>query len=72
MEEVECVTCGKLLKVNENGITWRECSICKKPVCFNDIHYIGTWVRGLYRDYITVIPVCEKEFPKKRRVIIEE
>ncbi len=62
---MKCVTCGKELKEEEEGISWRRCTICKKPVCFDDIHYIGTWVRTIYKDYVDVIPVCENELPKK-------
>ena len=63
---LECKTCGKELKEDAEGIGWRRCTICKKPVCFDHIHYIGTWMRGLYKDYVTVIPVCEDELPRKR------
>ncbi|HID43399.1 MAG TPA: hypothetical protein EYP30_06460 [Archaeoglobaceae archaeon] len=65
--DIACVTCRKELKGDDEGKTWRTCSICKKPVCFDDIHYIGVWRRGLYRDYVEVIPVCEKDMPKKRK-----
>ncbi len=61
---LKCVTCGKELREDEEGITWRRCSICKSPVCLNDIRYMGTWVRGLYKNYVTVIPVCENCLPK--------
>ncbi len=63
---LKCKTCGKDLTEEDRGITWRECTICKKPVCFDHIHYIGTWMRGLYKDYVTVIPVCEDELPRKK------
>ncbi|AKG91610.1 hypothetical protein GAH_01071 [Geoglobus ahangari] len=63
---LKCKTCGKELSEEDEGRTWRRCTICKKPVCFDDIHYIGTWMRGLYKDYVTVIPVCEDELPRKR------
>lgn len=63
---LSCKTCGRDLKEEEEGLTWRKCTICKQPVCFDHIHYIGTWMRGLYKDYVTVIPVCEDELPRKR------
>jgi len=70
---MKCVTCGKELKENEEGVIWRMCTICKKPVCFDDIHYIGTWMRTIYRNYVDVIPVCENELPKKRiKRLVEE
>jgi len=69
---MNCVTCGKELKETDEGKTWRSCTICKKPVCFDCIHYIGTWKRTIYRDYVDVIPVCENELPKKRRRLAEE
>jgi len=61
---IKCVTCGRELREEDEGITWRSCSICKKPVCFNDVHYIGTWIRGLYKNFVTVIPVCKDCLPK--------
>ncbi len=66
IDVIRCKTCGKELNEADEGKTWRKCTICKKPVCFEDIHYIGTWMRGLYKDYVTVIPVCEDELPRKR------
>ncbi len=70
---LRCKTCGKNLKEEDRGTAWRECTICKKPVCFDHIHYIGTWMRGLYKDYVTVIPVCEDELPRKKlKTQIEE
>ncbi|ADC64866.1 hypothetical protein Ferp_0696 [Ferroglobus placidus DSM 10642] len=70
---MKCVSCGRELKEDEEGISWRRCTICKKPVCFDDIHYIGTWMRTIYRDYVDVIPVCENELPKRRiRRLVEE
>ena len=47
----------------------RECSICKRPLKPDDIHYIGLWRRGIYKDYVEVIPVCKDDLPKKRGVI---
>lgn len=64
---IKCVTCGRELKPEDEGKTWRECSICKKPICLDDIHYIGVWRRGLYRNYVEVIPVCKEDMPKKKR-----
>jgi len=61
---MKCVACGKELREEDEGITWRRCSICKRPVCFDDIRYIGTWIRGLYKNYINVIPVCPECLPK--------
>ncbi|RLI77434.1 hypothetical protein DRP05_10115 [Archaeoglobales archaeon] len=65
MEKLKCVICGRELNPKEEERTWRRCSICKKPVCMEHIHYIGVWRRGLYKDYVEVIPVCEKYMPKK-------
>jgi|Deesub1362B_J571_1020462.scaffolds.fasta_scaffold00140_16 hypothetical protein len=64
--EMKCKTCGRALKTEDEGIIWRRCEICKTPVCFNDIHYMGTKVKGLYKDYIMVIPVCEDELKRKK------
>jgi len=72
MEELKCVVCGKPLKPEDEGKTWRRCAICKKPVCFDHLHYMGIWRRGLYKDYVEVVPVCEKDMPKKRRKPPEE
>ena len=55
-----------VLKPEDEGITWRRCEICRAPVCFNDIHYRGTKVKGLYKDYVMVIPVCEDELKRKK------
>ncbi len=56
---LKCITCGRELNEEDEGRTWRRCSICKNPVCLDDIHYIGTWIRGLYKNYVSVIPVCK-------------
>jgi len=69
---LKCKTCGKELREEDEGITWRKCTICKQPVCFDDIHYIGTWLRGLYKDYVNVIPVCKEELPKKKLRAVAE
>ncbi|WP_456327237.1 hypothetical protein [Archaeoglobus sp.] len=61
---MKCVGCGRELREEDEGITWRRCSICKNPVCFDCIRYIGTWVRGLYKNFINVIPVCPNCLPK--------
>lgn len=62
---LKCKTCGKELKEEDEGRTWRRCSICKQPVCFDDIHYIGVWVRGkrfffANQHHVNVIPVGVK------------
>ncbi|AEA46410.1 hypothetical protein [Archaeoglobus veneficus] len=71
MEELKCVVCGKELKKDDEGRAWRKCTICKKPVCFDHLRYMGVWRRGLYRDYVEVVPVCENDMPKKRRRVTE-
>jgi hypothetical protein len=45
------------------------CSICKKQLNLDEVHYIGFWRKGLYKDYVEVIPVCKDDLPRKRRVI---
>ncbi len=64
---MQCVTCGRELNERREGKEWRFCTFCKKPVCFDDLHYLGVWKRGLYRDYVEVVPVCKSCLPKKRR-----
>lgn len=64
--EIKCSTCGRELAARDEEKTWRKCTFCKKPVCFDDIHYIGVQKRGLYGEYIEVMPVCEKDMLKKR------
>ncbi|WP_276627630.1 MULTISPECIES: hypothetical protein [Archaeoglobus] len=63
--EAVCVICGKEIKSKTEGDEWRYCYFCKKPVCFDDIRYIGIWKEGLYQKYVEVIPVCKKCKPKK-------
>jgi len=65
MEEVRCVTCGKELKASEEGKNWRSCYFCKKPVCFEHLHYIGIWREGLFDRYVEVLPVCKACKPEK-------
>lgn len=62
-----CVECGKELKEREHGKEWRECFFCKKPVCFEDLRYVGVWKKGLYGDFIEVVSVCKSCKPKKWR-----
>lgn len=67
MEEIKCVVCGKELKARDKNKEWRECFFCKKSVCFEDIHYVGVWRKGLYEEFIEVVPVCNQCKPKKWR-----
>ncbi len=63
---MNCSVCGKEIDEKKEGVIWRYCSFCKKPICFDDVHYIGVWRQGLYKDYVEVLPICEKCMPKKR------
>jgi hypothetical protein len=69
--ELKCQICERALNPKEEGKVWRSCSICKKPICFDDLHYMCMWRRGLYKDYAECIPACEKCMPKKRRVVVK-
>lgn len=62
--ELKCSTCGKELLPNDLGKKWRRCHFCEAPTCFNDIHYLGVRVSGLYTDYIDVVSVCKECYPK--------
>ncbi|MCS7122003.1 MAG: hypothetical protein NZ895_05330 [Archaeoglobaceae archaeon] len=61
---MKCVECGKELEEKKEGIEWRLCTFCKKSVCFDDLHYIGIWRRGLYSNFVDVFPVCKNCLPK--------
>jgi len=63
--EIRCVDCGRELKSKEQNREWRECFFCKKPVCFDDLRYVGVWKKELYGEFIEVMPVCRKCKPKK-------
>ncbi|TDA27256.1 MAG: hypothetical protein DSO01_03445 [Archaeoglobi archaeon] len=67
MEIVRCETCRRELNIKDKNKDWRECFFCKKPVCFDDLHYVGVWKRGLYDEFIEVVPVCKNCRPKKWR-----
>ncbi|TDA27707.1 MAG: hypothetical protein DSN99_03860 [Archaeoglobi archaeon] len=67
MEIVRCETCKRELNIKDKNKDWRECFFCKKPVCFDDLHYVGVWKRGLYDEFIEVVPVCKNCRPKKWR-----
>ena len=63
--KLKCSTCGKELLSNDLGKKWRKCHFCEEPICFKDTHYLGVRVKGLYNDYIDVVPVCKKCYPKE-------
>ncbi|MCQ4152950.1 MAG: hypothetical protein NOM71_01660 [Archaeoglobi archaeon] len=67
MEIVRCETCKRELNIKNKNKDWRECFFCKKPVCFDDLHYVGVWKKGLYNEFIEVVPVCKNCRPKKWR-----
>ncbi|MEG9194410.1 MAG: hypothetical protein HA490_01355 [Archaeoglobales archaeon] len=67
MEIVRCETCKRELNIKDKNEDWRECFFCKKPVCFDDLHYVGVWKKGLYNEFIEVVPVCKNCRPKKWR-----
>jgi len=60
-----CVDCKKELKALDKNREWRECFFCKKPVCLDDLRYMGVWKKGLYGEFIEVVPVCKNCKPKK-------
>lgn len=63
---MECSKCGKELEEKDFEVTWRRCSFCKIPVCDDCIHYMAVKRKGLYKEYIETLPVCEKCTPKKK------
>lgn len=63
--EIACAICGKEMKTENEGKDWRYCYFCQKPVCFDDLRYIGVWREGLYEKYVEVYPICKKCKPKK-------
>lgn len=62
--KTKCSTCGKELLPNDLGKNWRKCHFCGEPMCFDDTHYLSVRVKGLYNDYLDVVPVCKKCYPK--------
>ncbi|MCS7129961.1 MAG: MDM20/NAA25 family protein [Archaeoglobaceae archaeon] len=65
MDEVKCIICEKSMKLRDQEKEWRECFFCKKPVCFEDLRYVGVWRKGLYSEFIEVVPICGNCKPKK-------
>lgn len=63
---MECSECGKELREDERGITWRECSFCGKPVCLDCIRYVAVKRKGIYKEFVDTIPVCKNCTPEKR------
>ncbi len=67
MEIVRCEVCKREFNIKDKNKDWRECFFCKKPVCFDDVHYVGVWKKGLYNEFIEVVPVCKNCRPRKWR-----
>ena len=63
--KLKCSTCGKELLPKDLGKKWRRCHFCEAPICFNDTHYLGVRVKGLYTDYLDVVSVCKECYPKE-------
>jgi len=66
-KELVCTDCGKKLDPNDYLKKWAYCRYCNQPVCFDCARYVGVRVRGLYHDYIEVVRVCRKCYPKRPR-----
>lgn len=63
---LKCSKCGKELEEKDLGIHWRNCTFCKSPICSDCTHYMAVKRKGLYREYVETIPVCEDCTPKRK------
>jgi len=64
--EVKCSGCGKELDEKNLDVNWKYCTFCKSPICSDCTHFMAVKRKGLYKEYIETIPVCENCTPKKR------